>query len=199
MTRTILTAALVLAPVVGWGQDAARVQKLFEAGQYEETIASAALRDVEPTVLYLAAQSAQRLGTNERALEFYRRLASRPGDEAWRLIGLSGEHLVRGQTRTALESAQQAVATAHTLPEAQYQLGLVLARQRAWIDAAQAFARAAELQPRLAYAHYYAGLMYYRANRPDRMAIDFEQFLKLAPEAPERPEVLQIMRTVRGR
>ena len=41
--------------------------------------------------------------------------------------------------------------------------------------------------------------MHYRANRPDRMAIHFEQFLKLAPEAPERPEVLQIMRTVRGR
>jgi len=42
-------------------------------------------------------------------------------------------------------------------------------------------------------------LMHYRANRPDRMANHFEQFLKLAPEAPERPEVTQIMKTVRGR
>jgi len=31
------------------------------------------------------------------------------------------------------------------------------------------------------------------------MANDFEQFLKLAPNAPERPEVMQIMKTVRGR
>ena len=41
--------------------------------------------------------------------------------------------------------------------------------------------------------------MHYRANRPDRMASRFEQFLKLAPEAPERPEVLSIMKTIRGR
>jgi len=41
--------------------------------------------------------------------------------------------------------------------------------------------------------------MEYRAGRPDRMANHFEAFLRLAPEAPERPEVIQIMRTVRGR
>jgi hypothetical protein len=50
----------------------------------------------------------------------------------------------------------------------------------------------------MAYAHYYAGLMHYRAKQPDRMAIRFERFLQLAPDAPERPEVLQIMRTIRG-
>jgi hypothetical protein len=31
------------------------------------------------------------------------------------------------------------------------------------------------------------------------MAIHFDRFLKLAPDAPERPEVMSIMRTVRGR
>jgi hypothetical protein len=41
--------------------------------------------------------------------------------------------------------------------------------------------------------------MHYRANRPDLMASRFETFLKLAPDAPERAEVTQIMRTVRGR
>jgi len=65
--------------------------------------------------------------------------------------------------------------------------------------AAAEFDAAAMLNPTNAYAHYYGGLMHYRANRPDRMAIHFEQFLKLAPDAPERPEVTQIMRTVRGR
>jgi hypothetical protein len=29
------------------------------------------------------------------------------------------------------------------------------------------------------------------------MAVHFDQFLKLAPEAPERPEVLSIMKTLR--
>ena len=75
----------------------------------------------------------------------------------------------------------------------------MLAKQQDWNEGAAAFDRAAELNPSMAYAHYYGGLMHYRANRPDRMANHFEQFLKLAPNAPERPEVLQIMRTVRGR
>ena len=51
------------------------------------------------------------------------------------------------------------------------------------------------LQPANAYAHYYSGMMHYRASRPDQMAIHFDQFLRLAPEAPERPEVQSIMRT----
>ena len=65
-------------------------------------------------------------------------------------------------------------------------------------EALPLFRRAAELNPSLAYAHYYGGLMHYRAKQPDRMATRFERFLQLAPDAPERPEVLQIMRTIRG-
>jgi tetratricopeptide (TPR) repeat protein len=106
---------------------------------------------------------------------------------------------VQDDANGALESANRAVSIASNMPEAHYQLGLVLAKLQRWREAAAAFDRASELNPSLAYAHYYGGLMHYRANRPDRMAIHFEQFLKLAPEAPERPEVNQIMRTVRGR
>jgi hypothetical protein len=40
---------------------------------------------------------------------------------------------------------------------------------------------------------------YYKAKRIDRMAVYFENFLKLAPNAPEKPAVESIMRTVRGR
>ena len=50
-----------------------------------------------------------------------------------------------------------------------------------------------------AYAHYYAGLSYYQAERIDLMAAFFESFLKLAPDAPERAQVESIMRTIRGR
>ena len=77
------------------------------------------------------------------------------------------------------------------------QLGLALARQQQWPEAAAEFEAASDRQPTNAYAHYYAGMMHYRANRIDRMAVHFEQFLKLAPEAPERPEVLSIMRTLK--
>lgn len=193
-----LICAFVLLPVVASAQDAAEVRKLFEAGRYQQVVEVAG-PDAAPDVVYTAAQSQQKLGATDQARELYAQLAARSDSDVWHFIGLSGQQLVSDNTDGALESARRAVRMDGGLPEAQYQLGLVLAKREAWAEAAAAFDSAATANPANAYAHYYGGLMHYRANRPDRMANRFEQFLKLAPEAPERPEVLQIMRTVRGR
>ncbi|MEQ1574646.1 MAG: tetratricopeptide repeat protein [Vicinamibacterales bacterium] len=191
-------AALLIslsAPAFAQGD---RVHKLFEAGQFQQVI-EAVPADAAPDQLYTAAQSHQKLGSNDQAIQIYGRLASRAEDDAWHFIGVSGQRLLEDQIDAAADAARRAVAISGNLPEAHFQLGLGLAKGQAWAEAAAAFDRTAELSPANAYAHYYGGLMHYRAGRPDRMAIHFEQFLKLAPEAPERPEVLQIMRTVRGR
>jgi tetratricopeptide (TPR) repeat protein len=187
----------ILLPVAAAAQDAAEVRRMFEAGQYQQAIEAAG--DASPESLYTAAQSHQKLGATAEARDTYGRLAARGEDDAWHFIGLSGQQLLDDQTDAALDSAQHAAAMAGHLPEAHYQAGLVLAKRQDWRGAADAFDRAIDRNPGHAYAHYYGGLMEYRAGRPDRMANHFEQFLKLAPEAPERPEVLQIMRTVRGR
>jgi tetratricopeptide (TPR) repeat protein len=171
---------------------------MFEAGQFQQVV-DAAQAESEPAVLYTAAQSQQKLGANDQAAELYRQLAERSEGDAWHFIGLSGKQLVEGDANEALESARQAVAADPGNADAHFQLGLVLAKRQSWSEAAAAFDRTTELNPSHAYAHYYGGLMHYRAKRPDEMAIHFEQFLKLAPEAPERPEVLQTMRTIRGR
>jgi tetratricopeptide (TPR) repeat protein len=194
----VAVAIAAVAPSAASAQDPGEMLRLFEAGRFQQVVESAP-PDAPPAVLYVAAQSHQKLGASDAALEAYRRLADLPESEPWRFIGLSAQQVMEGQLDAALESARRATEMAGDLPEAQYQLGLVLARREDWRDAAAAFDRTAELNPANAYAHYYGGLMHYRANRPDRMAIHFEQFLKLAPEAPERPEVLQIMRTIRGR
>lgn len=171
---------------------------MYEAGRYQQVVEASS--DAEaPAVVYTAAQSHQKLGATDQARDTYGQLATRPESDPWHFIGLSAQQLLDEQTDAALDSARQAVAMAGRLAEAHFQLGLVLAKQEDWRAAADAFDRASEINPALAYAHYYGGLMHYRASRPDRMAIHFEQFLKLAPEAPERPEVMQIMRTVRGR
>lgn len=193
-----MLCALLLVPGMALAQDAAEVRRMFEAGRYQQVV-EAAEAESSPAVLYTAAQSHQKLGATDQAREAYARLAERPENDVWRFIGLSGQQLLDDQNDAALAAAQRAVAMAGDLPESQYQLGLVFAKRQQWREAAAAFDRAAEQGPSHAYAHYYGGLMHYRANRPDRMAIHFEQFLKLAPEAPERPEVLQIMRTMRGR
>jgi len=195
--RFVLTIALLAGPALA--QDATQVRKLFEAGQYQAVIDMNASPETSPEVAYMAAQSEQKVGNKGAAVAMYGRLAGLPEGNPWRLIGLSGHHLLANDNDQAREFAQQAVTAAPDLPEAHYQLGLVLARVLDWGGAAVAFDRAAELNPGMAYAHYYGGLAHYRASRPDRMAIHFEQFLRLAPDAPERPEVTQIMRTVRGR
>jgi tetratricopeptide (TPR) repeat protein len=196
MKMSMLAAALlVAAPVFAQAQN---TQKLFEAGRYQQVV-EATPPDAPPPALYTAAQSQQKLGANEQAVQLYDRLAQLPETDAWRFIGESGRQLVNGDVDGAVNAARRAVDMNDGLFEAHYQLGLALARREDWPAAAAQFDAAVNLNPSSAYAHYYDGLMQYRAGRPDLMAIHFEQFLKLAPEAPERPEVTQIMRTVRGR
>ena len=198
MIKNVAAVVFTLSAAPVLAQDPAHLQKLFEAGQYQQVVETAGA-EAPPPVLYLVAQSHQKLGSNEQAAAVYRRLADLPENDPWRFIGLAAQRLLAEQADGALGPAQHAVAMAGNMPEAHYQLGLVHAKRQDWRPAAAAFDRAADLQPTLAYAHYYGGLMHYRANRLDRMAIHFEYFLKLAPDAPEAPEVLQIMRTVRGR
>jgi len=198
MKNILFTVVLTMAAPAAFAQDGSQVQKLFEAGQYQRVVDSAQ-PDGDPAVLYTAAQSHQKLGENDRAIETYGALAARDESDIWHFIGLSGQQLVQDDVDGAMASARHAVEMDGGMAEAHYQLGLVLAKRQEWAAAAAEFERVTEINPSNAYAHYYGGLMQYRANRPDRMANHFEQFLKLAPDAPERPEVTQIMRTVRGR
>jgi tetratricopeptide (TPR) repeat protein len=181
-----------------YAQDASDVRRAFEAGQYQQVI-DAAHPDADPGVLFAAGQSQQKLGAIDQARAAYQRLGERPEEDPWHFIGLSANQLLDNDTDAALASAQRAAEIADGLADAHYQRGLVLAKREDWRGAAEAFDRVSQLDPMHAYAYYYAGLMHYRASRPDLMAVRFERFLKLAPDAPERPEVLQIMRTIRGR
>ena len=81
----------------------------------------------------------------------------------------------------------------------QYQLGLAHLRRHDISVAAQAFDRCTQADPWFAYAYYSGGIAYDRLNRTDLAIARLETFERLAPEAPERPEVVSILRTVRGR
>lgn len=189
--------ALVLASAAS-AQDPAQVQRWFEAGQFQQ-VAAASSPEAPPQVRFLAGQSFQKQSAPEQATAQYQMLAAEPESSPWHFIGRSAELLLQNATDEALANAQQAVAMAPTLTEAYFQLGMVHSKRNEWPQAAQAFDRAASLNMRYAYAHYYGGIAEYRAGHPDQMAIHFEQFLKTAPNAPERPEVMQLMRSVRGR
>jgi tetratricopeptide (TPR) repeat protein len=198
MTKLFALAVATFLPTLALAQDPGEIQRLFEAGRFQQVVDSTNPAS-PPEALYTAAQSQQKMGANDQAAQTFSRLAERPEGDPWHFIGLSGRQLVEGNAEAAVASARQVVAMAPDLPYAHFQLGLALARQQQWAEAAAAFDAASERQPANAYAHYYSGMMHYRANRVDRMAVHFEQFLKLAPEAPERPEVVSIMRTLQSR
>jgi uncharacterized protein HemY len=175
-----------------------QAQRAFEAGMYQQVV-DAAAASADPSVLFLGALSAQKLDATDRANTFLDQLVQRPSTDAWHFVGQSAKQLLAGDAEAALDSARRGTAADPALPEASYALGLVLVNRQDWGGAAGAFDRASMLNPSFAHAYYYAGLSHYRANRPDLMAARFERFLKLAPDAPERTEVQQIMRTIRGR
>ena len=141
MKTTLLTLSVVLLTGPAWSQDVAQVRSLFEAGRYQEVIDTSAAPAAPPEAVYMAAQSYQKIGNNEAAAAAYSRLAELPEGGSWRLIGLSGQSLIGNQNDEARSFAQQAVDAAPSLPEAHYQLGLVLARVQNWAGAAEAFER----------------------------------------------------------
>jgi tetratricopeptide (TPR) repeat protein len=188
-----LSISVIAAGAVS-AQDEAR--KLFEAGQYQAAI-QRTTPDGSPEAKFLQGLAYRKLNQNDQAKDAFRSLEQ--GDDAWKAVGESAITLVDGNLDQALASASAAVERNPGLSQAHYQLGLVQEARGDAGAAAEAFARSADANPQMAYAHFNAGMNFYKIQRVDRMAVYFENFLKLAPKAPERPAVESIMRTVRGR
>ena len=193
--RTVVAATLLFVVFASTGRAMAQedARKLFEAGKYQAVVEQNAS---EPAAQYLKGLAHLKLNQPDAAKEAFGRLDA---DGAWKSVGQSAIALADGNQDAALATAQAAVAANAGLAEAQYQLGVVLEARSDRPAAADAFVKATQANPQMAYAHYHAGMNFYEAKRVDQMAVYFENFLKLAPNAPERPAVESIMRTVRGR
>jgi len=190
--------AMLLAITIAPAAQDASPQKLFESGKYQEAVDTVKKRsDASPEDVYLRALAHRKLNQNDDAKEAFGALAGRDG--AWKEIGNSGTAMIEGNMDNAAAAARKAVDADGNSSEARFQLGLVESARNKQQQAADAFAKAAELNPQMAYAHYEAGMAFYKAKKVDRMAVYFENFLKLAPNAPERPAVQSIMKTIRGR
>jgi tetratricopeptide (TPR) repeat protein len=170
------------------------VQRLFQSGSYEQAVEAAG--DGDPASTYLAAQSLLKLERSDRATAEMTRLRS-SDQQAWRLVGESGEALIAGDAGRAVDLARRAIEADGGNPFAQYQLGLSASKAGDWGTAVAAFTKAIELKPDLAYAHYYAALAHQRQRQLPKTAEHFDAFLRLAPDAPERAAVAAILRTIK--
>ena len=175
----------------------ASVQDLFEAGRYAEVLSVSAGTN-EPAALWFAAHSSLRLGQRDQAAQQFARLRDAGGSPSWQAAADLALALLEDDPG-AIDRARGAAAAFASDPFVQFQLGLAHARRGDLSAAAQAFDRCIEVDPRFAYAYYHAGLAYDRLNRTDLAITRFEMFQRLAPNAPERPEVASILQTVRSR
>jgi tetratricopeptide (TPR) repeat protein len=199
MKAVMLSLVVVVLGLHGIAAAQLPAKALWESGKYGEAIEQvSAMESPSENDMLLAALSAQKAGDAGQAEEWFGRLAGGE-NETWAAMGNAGRLIVQGNLDEALDAANRAVELEGDNPWAQYMLGQVLSRRGDFGGSASAFERATQSDPGNAYAQYYAGSAFYKAKRIDKMAVHFERFLKLAPNAPERGEVESIMRTVRGR
>ena len=82
-------------------------------------------------------------------------------------------------------------------PYVQYQLGLSALGANDNATASQALARATEIKPDFAYAHYYAGQAFQKLHDISKAAEHFNYFLRLAPESRDLAAAMAILRALR--
>lgn len=191
MVVVALSNMLALSLAAAGDDQRAQVQKALQSGAYEEAVQAAEGGD--PASIYLAALALMRMEQGDRASAEFGKLT----DGAWKLIGESGQALLASDAARAVDTARRATEAAGDNPFAFYQLGLAASKAGDFATTANAMTRAAELKSDFAYAHYYAGLAFQRQRQLPKAAQHFDAFLKLAPDAPERSAVQQIMRTLK--
>ena len=139
----VLAVALIAAvPPSASAQALADVRTMFDAGQYQQAVDAAAASQ-DPHVMFLVAQSQQKLRRPDDARKIYQQLAARPAADAWQSIGKSAVALLSSNAAGAAQEADQAVARGGSIAEGHYVRGLALSAQ-IHREAAAAFQKATE-------------------------------------------------------
>jgi len=174
------------------------IQGLYESGEDREVVDR--VKNSLPTAItgadrWFAAQSQLRLGLRNDAINDLTALTQADADPAVQVAA----QLAIGRLTNDDATLGQARAAAGAYPESlfvQYELGLSYAVRNDFASAARIFDACIATAPAFAYAYYQSALAYQHLDRPDIMANRFDRFVRLAPNAPERPEVESLLRTI---
>jgi tetratricopeptide (TPR) repeat protein len=174
------------------------IQALYESGEDREIVnrvKSSVPNTATGADRWYAAQSQLRLGLRNDAINDLAALTQTDADPAVQVAA----RLAVGRLTNDETTLGQARAAAGAYPESlfvQYELGLSYAVRNDFASAARIFDVCIATAPTFAYAYYQSALAYQHLDRPDIMANRFDRFVRLAPNAPERPEVESVLRTI---
>jgi regulator of sirC expression with transglutaminase-like and TPR domain len=108
------------------------------------------------------------------------------------------QSLVQAKKFAQAEPIARSVVTAcNTQPTGVAALGSALVNQRKFDDAIAAMSASIAAKPDLAYAYFWRGQAYSQKKMPDKLVLDFNTFLRLAPNAPEAPTVRQVLASLK--
>ena len=176
----------------------APIQTLYESGEDREIVnrvKGSVSNSVTAEDRWFAAQSQLRLGLRKDAIDDLAALTQTGADPAVQVAA----QLAIGRLMNDDATLGQARAAAGAYPESlfvQYELGLSYSARNDFTSAARIFDVCIATAPTFAYAYYQSALAYQHLDRPDIMANRFDRFVRLAPNAPERPEVESVLRTI---
>jgi tetratricopeptide (TPR) repeat protein len=174
------------------------IQALYESGDDREVlnrVKNSVSASVTSADRWFAAQSQLRLGLRNDALNDLTVLTQTDADPAVQVAA----QLAIGRLTNDEATLGRARAEAGAYPEnlfVQYELGLSYAVRSDFASAARIFDVCIATAPAFAYAYYQSALAYQHLDRPDIMANRFDRFVRLAPNAPERPEVESVLRSI---
>jgi tetratricopeptide (TPR) repeat protein len=99
-----------------------------------------------------------------------------------------------GKARTALAAALEG----GFFPDmTHFEIGLSHVLQEQWQQAVTSFDEVEKIDPRFAHLYFYRGLTWDKLGRKDKLFNDLDQFVKLAPNAPEADTARAILKSVK--
>lgn len=98
---------------------------------------------------------------------------------------LGASHVYLKQYGPARTSLDKALANGFDEVMVNYYVGLSFAFEQNWQKAKESLDRVIAKDERFAYAYFYRGMVWEKLGRKDNMLVDMDQFVKLAPDAPD--------------
>lgn len=182
-----LTAEALLMATFGIGQDEATVNKGLAilhkqaTKNPEDPVSEFYLGEV----LYWTKQTDQAKAAWQNARDRAKALVSKTPKDARAQFYL-GASLVRQEraveARKALKKARK---FGFDQPMVDFQIGLTYLIEKNWEAAKKSFDAVHELDPRYAHLYFYRGLAWDKLGQKAKSLIDFDQFVKLAPNSTE--------------
>jgi tetratricopeptide (TPR) repeat protein len=129
--------------------------------------------------------------------EAVRILEPAAGGNARGLTYLGLSRLQLQQHAPAEEAFRKALEIDPNYAQAHYGLGLALGYLGQRDKAIESLQKAVDIDPQNAYAHYHLALGLNQSGAKDRAILHLQRFLDLLPDAPEAPQVRQLLSQLR--